>query len=118
MPCQRDNDRCRDNEVIVGNTVFEYNLRQLDQNTFDLSVTPCNNPTAVYCIARITTRENCCNNMKYYQSFINTDPVQIIQDCSLCEIIRRSIAVYFENLDQMNTSSSCGCSRRNSFGLF
>ena len=56
--------------------------------------------------------------MKYYQAFINTDPVQIIQDCNLCDLIRRSIAIYFDNLEEIDTYSSCGCGRRNGFGLF
>ena len=106
-------------EVIVGNTRFAYTLEQLDQNTFDLSVTPCNNPTAVYCIARISIRENCCNNMRYYQAFINTDPVEIIQDCNLEDIIRRSIGIYFNNLPAFDVNGcNCGCNRNRTCGLF
>ena len=53
--------------------------------------------------------------MEYFQSFINTDPVQIIQDCSLCNIISRSIETYFDNTNLLN-NTNCGC--RNNFGLF
>ncbi|MDE7095479.1 MAG: hypothetical protein K2O23_03230, partial [Anaeroplasmataceae bacterium] len=72
---------------------------------------------SVYCIARISVRENCCNNMEYYQAFINTDPVEIIQDCNLCDIIARSIAAYFDNTPTVNTGNNCP-NRRNSFGFF
>ncbi len=102
-------------EILVGNILFKYDLNQVNEYTYDLAVTPCNVPTSVFCIARITVRENCCNNMEYFQSFINTDPVQIIQDCSLCNIISRSIETYFDNTNLLN-NTNCGC--RNNFGLF
>ena len=50
--------------------------------------------------------------MDYYQAFINTDPVEIIQDCSLEDIICRSIAHY------MNSIGGCNNSRRDYFNLF
>lgn len=107
-----------DQEIIVGNTLFKYDLNQVNENTYDLVATPCNVPTSIYCISRITVRENCCNNMEYYQAFINTDPVEIIQDCDLCNIIERSIALYFANTPTIETSDrNCGC-QRNAFGFF
>lgn len=107
-------------QIIVGNTLFNYNLQEVSDCSYDLVCTPCNIPTAVYCIARITKRQNCCNNMEYYQAFINTDPVQIIQDCNLEDTIRRAIEAYFENIPNLdvNTNNCCGCSNRNCFGLF
>lgn len=107
--------KCNVNEVLVGNTIFKYDLNQTNENTYDLVATPCNVPTSIYCIARITIRENCCNNMEYYQAFINTDPVLIIQDCNLNEIIARAIGLYFENIPTI--TNNC-CNRRNTFGLF
>lgn len=103
-------------EILVGNTTFKYELNQISDNTYDLVATPCNVPTSVYCISRISVRENCCNDMEYFQSFINTDPVEIIQDCDLCDIIARSIARYFEHTPVINTNS--GCCHRNTFGFF
>lgn len=113
--CDKEKD-CKQ-EILVGNTTFKYELNQTSENTYDLVATPCNVPTSVYCISRISVRENCCNNMEYYQSFINTDPVQIIQDCDLCDIIARSIAAYFENTPVISTGNN-GCCHRNSFGFF
>lgn len=115
MSCP-NKDCKKSNEVIVDNTVFNFNLKEVNDNVYDLVVTPCNVPTSVYCVARITKRENCCNNMEYFQSFINTDPVQIIQDCNLCDIISRSIEAYFNNISTFN-SNSCGCGC-NSFNIF
>lgn len=116
---EHDHDcRCEGRqEILVGNTTFKYELNQINENTYDLVATPCNVPTSVYCIARISVRENCCNNMEYYQAFINTDPVEIIQDCNLCDIIARAIAAYFDNTPTVNTGNNC-CNRRNSFGFF
>ena len=113
-------ERHTKDEVIVGNTTFKFELNQVSENVYDLVVTPCNVPTSVYCVARITVRENCCNNMEYYQAFINTDPVEIIQDCNLCDIVRRAIEVYFQNIglfDGGNTYGNGCCNQRN-FGLF
>ena len=116
--CNHEHDckeGCRQ-EILVGNTTFKYELNQINENTYDLVETHCNIPTSVYCIARISVRENCCNNMEYYQAFINTDPVQIIQDCNLCDIIARAIALYFENTPIIETGTRC-CNR-NTFGFF
>ena len=116
MPCDKKCKNGKNNEVLVGNVIFNYTLNENDNYTVDLVVTPCNVPTSVYCVARITTRENCCNNMTYYQSFINADPVEIIQDCNLENIIIRSIEEYFNNVYNLNNNNTC-CSRNN-FGLF
>lgn len=118
MSCRDKDYNCHnDHEVLVGNTVFNYQLNEVSDNVWDLVATPCNVPTSIYCIARITKRENCCNNMEYFQAFINTDPVEIIQDCNLRDIIARSIENYFNNLSTFqNGNNSCGC--HNSFGLF
>ena len=109
---------CKD-EVIVGNTTFKFELNQVSENVFDLVVTPCNVPTSIYCVARITVRENCCNNMEYYQAFINTDPVEIIQDCNLCDTVTRAIQLYFENIGIFNTNTYGNtCCNNRTFGLF
>lgn len=102
-------------EILVGNILFKYDLTQVNEYTYDVSVTPCNIPTSIFCIARITVRENCCNNMEYFQAFINTDPVQIIQDCNLEDIIVRSIEAYFDNISFDNNG---GCCRNSYFNLF
>ncbi len=116
MSCSSKRGNCNnDHEVIVGNTTFNYELREVSDNAYDLVVTPCNVPTSIYCVARITRRENCCNNMSYYQSFVNTDPVQIIQDCSLEDIIARSIEAYFDN---NSFGGNNGCCRNNGCNLF
>ena len=113
--CEKEN-KCKQ-EILVGNTTFKYELNQINDNTYDLVATPCNVPTSVYCIARISIRENCCNNMEYYQAFINTDPVEIIQDCNLCNTIARAIELYFANIPTINTLNNC-YNQRNNFGFF
>lgn len=115
----RENNKCNkdcEREVLVGNVLYKYDLNEVNEYTYDLVATPCNVPTSVFCIARITVRENCCNNMEYFQAFINTDPVQIIQDCDICNIIARAIESYFDNTGLFNMNNNCNC--RNTFGLF
>ncbi len=99
------------NEITINGVLYKYALNPIstDNNVCDLIVTPCNMPTAVYDIARITCRQNNCTNVGYYQAQINTDPVTIIQDCSLCGIVERCITDYFNQ----NTF----CSRTNFFGF-
>ena len=117
MACNKNKCNKHDNEILVDNVLFSYELNEVGESACDLVVTPCNVPTSVYCVARITKRENCCNNMEYFQSFINTDPVQIIQDCNLEQIITRSIENYFDSINNMNINGN-GCCNRSCFGLF
>ena len=61
-----------------------------------------------------------CSDGTYYQATINGDPVEIIQDCSLCDIIRRAIEIYFTNFEPINctrgrNNGGCGCG--NLFGF-
>lgn len=114
MGCHKPKD-----EIIVCNTLFKYDLVEVCDGTYDLVCTPCNLPTAVYNVGRITTRENSCNQIAYYQGFVNTDPVQIIQDCSEECLVRRMIEIYFDNMPEIdcNSNNSCNCSN-NGFGLF
>lgn len=112
MGCQKHKE-----EIIVCNTLFKYDLVDISEGVYDLVVSPCSQPTAVYNIGRITVRENTCIQSQYFQGFINSDPVEIIQDCSLEGIIRRMIEEYFANTTFIDCSRSNGC-RSNSFGLF
>lgn len=114
MGCQKKRE-----EIVVCNRLFKYTLEPIAENTYELSVVACCTPTATYDIARITVRENRCNGMEYFQAFINTDPVAIIQDCNLENIIRRSIIAYFDNtpcIDCGGENGCCNCNR--GFGLF
>lgn len=109
MPCPNNQQNRR--EVIVCDTLFKYDLTETTDTAYELVVTPCCNPTAVYDIARITRRENACSGLAYYQAAINTDPVQIIQDCDSENTIRRCIIEYFNDLPCINCSNECGCCR-------
>ena len=82
-------------EICVDGVKYAYNLTHLDENTVELCVTPNCLPTACFDVARITCKKNCCGG-GYFQGFINTDPVVIIQDVELHEMICRCIRIYFE----------------------
>ena len=82
-------EKCK-NEVVVCNTLFKFELIEECSDTFELVVTPCNTPTAVFDIARITKRTNACSGLDFFQAVINTDPVEIIQDCDLENLIQKA----------------------------
>ncbi len=109
MGCNKPTD-----EILVCNNVFKFKLVKVNAEVYDLVVTPCCQPTAVYDVARITERTNACMGSAFYQAFINTDPVTIIQDCTLEGAVRRAIAIYFENTPCIecngctNTCFNCG----------
>lgn len=116
--CNRCNNNCVEDEVVVCNTLFKYNLTEVDEHTHTLTVIACPTPTAVYDIGTIKTRENTCTGLAYYQAFVNTDPVQIIQDCSLCNIIARAIQAYFADLQPINCGGNGNtCQYNNFFGF-
>ena len=117
MP-QKDN--CMNEEIVVCNTTFKFKLIPIDSNSYSLCVSRCNAPTATYDIATIRVRTNNCSGTTYYQAFVNSDPVEIIQDCSLCDIVKRAIEIYFSRLEPINcrgNGNDCGC-RNNFLGIF
>lgn len=91
-----------ENEIVCCGTLYQFNLTSGQNQTQQLVVTPCDQPTAVFDIATISTRNNNCTGLTFYQAAINTDPVEIIQDCNLRCLICRSIEIYMNN-------NSCGC---------
>ena len=95
--------------ICCCNNRFTFNLDETSDNVFTLTVTPCTLPTAVFDVATITVKENSCNQIEFFQAAINTDPVQIIQDCSLRDLICRSINCYFNDA----TLPTCSSNRRN-----
>ena len=107
-------------EIVVCDTLFKFKLDPVEANAYALRAIRCNAPTATYDIATIRERNNSCSGLTYYQSFINSDPVEIIQSCSLCEIVRRSIEIYFQNLEPINCNGNgnCNCGRNSFLGLF
>lgn len=113
MGCHKAKD-----EVIVCNTLFKYDLVEVSDGVYDLLATPCNLPTAVFNVGRITVRENACNQMEYFQGFINTDPVEIIQDCDLERLIQRMIRSYVDDIPEFSCNSNGNNCRRSGFGLF
>ena len=93
---------------------FTFNLDSIGDGRYTLTTTPCTLPTAVFDVATISVRENSCNQIEYYQAAINTDPVKIIQDCSLRNLICRAINCYFDDA----TLPTCNNNTRRGFGLF
>ena len=65
--CNRCNNNCLEDEVVVCNNVFKFNLTEVDANTHTLTVIACNTPTAVYDVGTIKTRENTCTGFKLFK---------------------------------------------------
>lgn len=103
MSCGNNNQRegrgigSRTKTICCCDQRFTFNLTENNNDRFTLTVTPCELPTAVFDVATITVRENTCNQIEYYQIAINTDPVEIIQDCDLECGICRAIERYFDD---------------------
>lgn len=104
----KEQRNCMDEEIVVCDTLFNYNLVEVGTNTYNLLVSACNNPTATYFIGTITQKANPCTGLTYYQMVINGNPVEIIQDCSLCNIIAKAIETYFTNLTPINCNGNGG----------
>lgn len=102
-----------ENYICCCNDRFTFNLDPIGDGRYTLTCTPCSLPTAVFDVATISVRQNSCNQIEYYQAAINTDPVKIIQDCSLRDLLCRCINWYFDDA----TLPNCNTNRRN-FGLF
>ena len=102
-----------ENYICCCNDRFTFNLDPIGDGRDTLTCTPCSLPTAVFDVATISVRQNSCNQIEYYQAAINTDPVKIIQDCSLRDLLCRCINCYFDDA----TLPNCNTNRRN-FGLF
>ena len=99
-----------DKKICCCGERFTFNLTQTSNDRYTLTVTPCSLPTAVFDIATIAVKTNTCNQIEYYQVAINTDPVEIIQECDLECAVCRAITTYFNNA----TLPTCN-NRRNSF---
>lgn len=115
--CCINTEALDDNEIVCCGQLYQYSLTTDSSSTNQtLLCTPCNQPTAIFDVATITTRTNSCMDLTYYQAVVNTDPVEIIQDCNLKNCICRVIELYMTN-----NSCGCGCSNNcnnNSFSLF
>ncbi|MGM9971440.1 MAG: hypothetical protein ACI35W_03460 [Anaeroplasmataceae bacterium] len=122
MSCECQNSRhhecLEENEICCCGQLYQFSLvsggrsdssggnSSSSGNTKTLLVTPCDQPTAIFDVATITTKSNSCMDLTYFQAVVNTDPVEIIQDCNLRNTICRTIELYMRN-----NSCGCGCSR-------
>lgn len=103
-----------ENYICCCNEKFTFNLTPEGNGRYVLTCTPCSIPTAVFDVATVTVKQNSCNQIEYYQAAINTDPVQIIQDCSLRDLLCRCITCYFNDV----SLPTCNTSNRTGFSLF
>lgn len=105
--CQKNcNQELNDDEICCCGQLYQFSLTNEGGNGQNLLVAPCDQPTAIFDIATISTKSNSCMNLTYYQAVVNTDPVEIIQDCNLKCIICRAIELYMKN-------NPCGCGCQN-----
>ncbi len=106
-----------DNEIYCCGQLYQYTLTTDAGNNQSLLCTPCNQPTAIFDVASITTKTNACMGVTYYQAVVNTDPVEIIQDCNLKNTVCRCIELYMkDNACGCGCQSSCQCNK--GFSLF
>ncbi len=109
----RRNFGMEERQICCCNNKFTFDLTEIGNNQFTLTVTPCSIPTSVFDVATITVKENSCNQIEYFQATINTDPVITIQDCSLRDLLCRAITAYFSDIN----FPTCNTSRRRNFSI-
>ena len=100
-------------EIQVNGVLYKIDL-QRDGNCVRLFVVPCTLPSAVFEIARICELQNRCTEFEFFEATVFTDPVETIIDCDFCQIVRRAIELF---IDDINLDQNCGC-RRFFNGLF
>ena len=100
-------------EIQVNGVLYKIDL-QRDGNCARLFVVPCTLPSAVFEIARICELQNRCTEFEFFEATVFTDPVETIIDCDFCQIVRRAIELF---IDDINLDQNCGC-RRFFNGLF
>ena len=92
--------------VIDGNQ-YRINLAE-NGNCVVVYASPCLLPSCVFEVAEVCRKENCCSEFEFYEAMIYTDPVQCIIDCSFCEIVRRAVEIYVDDID-LNTGNQRRC---------
>lgn len=102
-------------EVEINGEVYRIRFERVDGCVY-VYATPCSLPSAVFQIAQVCELENRCSEFVYYEATIYSDPVEIIIDCNLCNIIKRALEIYFENASFCNGNRGCSCNRF--LGLF
>ena len=105
--------KCCLEEIQVNGVLYKIDL-QRDGNCVRLFVVPCTLPSAVFEIARICELQNRCTEFEFFEATVFTDPVETIIDCDFCQIVRRAIELF---IDDINLDQICGC-RRFFNGLF
>lgn len=93
------------NEIVEINCEeYRVSLVVVNDNLARLYVSPCKLPSAVFEVAEIQAKTNTCMQFDFYEALILTDPVVCIIDCSLCEIIKRAIEIYLDEIDLCNNN--------------
>ena len=86
-------------EIEVNGCRYKVNLERIGECEFELFISPCKLPSAVFDVARIRCVENKCMEFDFFEAHVFTDPVTTIIDCSLRQIIERAIEIYLEDMD-------------------
>lgn len=111
---RRDLDSRRDfDNIVVNCETYRIMIKEAAGDCVDVYATPCSLPSAVFQIARICRLTNVCTQFEYFEAQIYSDPVETIIDCSFCDIIKRAIEHYFDNMNINNCNNNTGF-----FGLF
>ena len=105
--------KCCLEEIQVNGVLYKVDF-QRDGNCVRLFVVPCTLPSAVFEIARICELQNRCTEFEFFEATVFTDPVETIIDWDFCQIVRRAIELF---IDDINLDQNCGC-RRFFNGLF
>lgn len=99
-------------EIQMGCTNYKISTVE-ENNCLRVFASPCTLPSTTFEIAQVCKKDNKCMQFDFYEAQVYTDPVEIIIDCNLCQIIKRALEIYIEAINDADFGSSCN--RRNSF---
>lgn len=103
-------------EIQIGCTDYKISVTEED-DCLRIFASPCALPSTTFEIAQVCKKENSCMQFNFYEAQVYTDPVQIIIDCNLCDIIRRALELYTEALNGTDFGRSCNRNRNSFFGF-
>lgn len=102
--CNKENKCVLENgnmEICICDTQYKVSAVE-NNNCLRIYASPCTLPSCTFEVCQICKKQNSCMQFDFYESQVYTDPVVFIIDCNLCQIIKRSIEIYLDEVDNTN----------------
>lgn len=120
--CRRDDRDIRNFEdnsvrdICVDGVLYKISTVQED-GCLRVFASPCTLPSVTFEVAQVCKKRNNCMQFDFFEAQVFTDPVVFIIDCNLCQIIKRAIEIFLDEVEDTNFKNS-SCRNNNSiFGF-